>query len=118
VPPLRTSLTRFHGVFAPGAKLRPFLFPQACAEETGVTPQAAARKEPIRRGLRDWTLAGLLRRPFSLNVLACAWCGGWRRGLAYLTAPDGVRASVEHLALPLRPAQLAPTQGSPQQAWC
>jgi hypothetical protein len=29
VPPPRANLTRFHGVFAPGSKLRPFLVPQA-----------------------------------------------------------------------------------------
>ncbi|GEL72608.1 transposase [Myxococcus virescens] len=28
-PPPRTNLTRFHGIFAPGAKVRPFLLPQA-----------------------------------------------------------------------------------------
>src|SRR5690242_7186540 len=32
VPPPRTNLTRFHGIFAPGAKVRPFLLPQAGAE--------------------------------------------------------------------------------------
>ena len=32
VPPPRANLTRFHGVFAPGAKVRPFLLPQAGAE--------------------------------------------------------------------------------------
>jgi hypothetical protein len=35
-----------------------------------------------------------------------------------LPAPGGVRAILEHLALPTRPAQLAPAQGPPQQAWC
>ncbi|WP_434346501.1 transposase [Myxococcus virescens] len=29
VPPPWANLTRFHGVFAPGARLRPFLLPQA-----------------------------------------------------------------------------------------
>ncbi|PTL80357.1 ATP-dependent helicase HrpA [Vitiosangium sp. GDMCC 1.1324] len=38
--------------------------------------------------------------------------------LAYLTAPDGVRALLDHLELPSRPAQLAPAQGPPQLAWC
>ncbi|WP_163998796.1 transposase [Pyxidicoccus caerfyrddinensis] len=38
VPPPRANLTRFHGVFAPGAKLRPFLLPQAWA---GPKPQEA-----------------------------------------------------------------------------
>ena len=39
VPPPRANLTRFHGVFAPGAKLRPFLLPQAWA---GPKPQEAS----------------------------------------------------------------------------
>ncbi|WP_228565289.1 transposase [Myxococcus sp. AB036A] len=32
VPPSRANLTRFHGVSAPGARLRPFLVPQAGAQ--------------------------------------------------------------------------------------
>ncbi|HZH16972.1 MAG TPA: transposase [Archangium sp.] len=48
-PPPRANLTRFHGVFAPGAKLRPFLLPQAWA---GPKPQEAslARCQTTRRG--------------------------------------------------------------------
>ncbi|WP_395833873.1 transposase [Cystobacter fuscus] len=46
VPPPRANLTRFHGVFAPGAHLRPFLVPQAGEEEASVAFEAAARKEP------------------------------------------------------------------------
>ncbi|WNG50359.1 hypothetical protein F0U60_44180 [Archangium minus] len=41
VPPPRANLTRFHGVFAPGAQLRPFFVPQAGAEEARGAPQAA-----------------------------------------------------------------------------
>ncbi|MBZ4374886.1 transposase [Corallococcus sp. AS-1-6] len=36
VPPPWTNLTRFHGVFAPGAQLRPFLVPQAGEAEGSV----------------------------------------------------------------------------------
>ncbi|TNV61336.1 ATP-dependent helicase HrpA [Corallococcus exiguus] len=64
----------------------------------------------------DW--AGLLRRTFALDVFACSRCGGRRRALAYLTAPGGGRAILEHLALPSRPAKLALAQGPPQSAWC
>ncbi|ADO69843.1 Transposase, IS801/IS1294 [Stigmatella aurantiaca DW4/3-1] len=39
-------------------------------------------------------------------------------GLEYLMAPSGVRAILEHLGLPSRPAKLAPAQGPPQRAWC
>ncbi|HEX8821578.1 MAG TPA: transposase [Archangium sp.] len=44
VPPPRANLTRFHAVFAPGAKLRPFLVTQAGEEEANEAPQAAASK--------------------------------------------------------------------------
>jgi hypothetical protein len=70
VPPPRANLTRFHGVFAPGAQLRPFLLPQAGAEpkpqEASPAPEAAAKAEAKKeRAPRvDW--AGLLRRTFAL----------------------------------------------------
>ncbi|WP_395811859.1 transposase [Archangium minus] len=58
VPPPRANLTRFHGVFAPGAKLRPFLVPQAGVEEASVAPQAVARKE-LPRGCQRIRVRGL-----------------------------------------------------------
>jgi hypothetical protein len=36
------------------------------------------------------------------------------RELAYLTAPGGVRAILEHLGLPTLPGRLAPARGPPQ----
>ncbi|RKH68905.1 ATP-dependent helicase HrpA [Corallococcus llansteffanensis] len=54
----------------------------------------------------------------ALDVFACGRCGGRRRVQAYLTAPGGVRAILEHLELPTWPAQLAPAQGPAQMAWC
>ncbi|MFY0582327.1 CVNH domain-containing protein [Cystobacter fuscus] len=56
VPPPRANLTRFHGVFAPGAKPRPFLVPQAA----GAGRRAwRSRQRPGRsrgsRGRREWT---------------------------------------------------------------
>ncbi|WNZ65834.1 transposase [Myxococcus sp. MxC21-1] len=46
VPAPRANLTRFHGVFAPGARLRPFLVPQAGAQEAS----AGMRQRPGRSG--------------------------------------------------------------------
>jgi hypothetical protein len=118
VPPPRANLTRFHGVFAPGAKLRPFLLPQEVEEAARVAPEAAARQEmkKERTPRLDW--AGLLRRTFALDVFACVKCGGRRRVLSYLTAPSGVRAILEHLDLPSRPPKWAPAQGAAQWVWC
>ncbi|MFP2960706.1 transposase [Myxococcus sp. 1LA] len=48
VPPPRANLTRFHGVFGPGARLRPFLVPQAGAQEASAGLEAAAGKERVK----------------------------------------------------------------------
>ena len=45
----------------------------------------------------DW--AGLLRRTSALDVFVCSLGGVRRRVLAYLRAPCGVGAIVEHLGL-------------------
>jgi hypothetical protein len=143
VPPPRSNLVRFHGVFAPGAKLRPFLLSQA----PGTAPAAPARSvsasaltaTPSRagglqtaglegggketkpaesakavRGQLDW--AELLRRTFAIDVIRCGRCGGKRRVLAHVTGP-GAKAILEHLKLPSRPPPLAPARGPPEPAW-
>jgi len=83
-----------------------------------VAPETAVRKEAKKQRTPRVDWAKLLRRTFALDVFTCAWCGGRRRVLAYLTAPNAVRAILEHLSLPTRPAQLAAAQGPPQLAWC
>jgi len=75
-------------------------------------------EEPKKERTRRWDWAGLRRRTFALDVLACVRCGGRRQVLAYLTAPGGVRAILEHLELPTRPAKRAVAQGPPQLAGC
>jgi hypothetical protein len=119
VPPPRTNLTRFHGVFAPGAKLRPFLVPAAAAsgEEEAPTAGAAAvgscgRRERAPR--LDW--AGLLRRTFAVEVFSCPRCAGQRRVLAYLTQGSVIRRILRHLQLPEQPPRPAPALGPAQQA--
>ncbi|WNG19121.1 hypothetical protein F0U63_33925 [Cystobacter fuscus] len=107
VPPPRANLTRFHGVFAPGAQLRPFLVPQVGAEEASVAPQAAASKEPIKEKTPRGDWAEWLRRTFDFDVFACLRCGGGRRVLAYEKGEGGVRAILEHLGLPTASAHLA-----------
>ena len=43
---VRDNLATLLAQFAPGSKLRPFLFPQAGEEGASVAPEAADRKEP------------------------------------------------------------------------
>ncbi|WP_158621697.1 transposase [Corallococcus aberystwythensis] len=114
VPPPRTNLTRFHGVFAPGAQLRPFLVPQAGAEEASEAPQAAVRKERMKQRTPRVDWAELLRRTFDLDVFVCVRCGGRRRVLASVQGGGGVRAILEHLGLGPAGARLAPARGPPR----
>ncbi|MFY0571293.1 transposase [Archangium lansingense] len=82
VPPPRANLTRFHGLFAPGARLRPFLLPQA-GTEAGPQKEslslAATVEEPRKQRMARVDWAGLLPRTFALDVFACPQCGGRRK---------------------------------------
>jgi hypothetical protein len=121
IPPPRLNLTRFHGVFAPGAKLKPWVRPGQPEQPQPEAKAAGAEKgamEHTRNRPPRLTWAGVLRRTFQMDVFACGRCGGRRRVLASLTARQAVRAILEHLGLPSQPPRLAPARGPPQSAWC
>ncbi|WP_233261940.1 transposase [Vitiosangium sp. GDMCC 1.1324] len=85
VPPPRTNLTRIHGMFAPEARVRPFLLSAAAApgEEEAAASGAAARamwRKSQRARRQDWE--GLLRKTCAVDVFSCPRCGGRRRVLA------------------------------------
>jgi hypothetical protein len=108
--PSRTpSRDTFPDTFPAGEPL-----PQAGAEEGNEAPQAEASKEPLKERTPRLDWADLLSRTFDLDVFACVRCGGRRRVLAYVTAPGGVGAMVEHLGLPTASAHLAPARGPPR----
>ena len=67
VPPPRMNLTRFHGVFAPGAKLRPFLVP-APAVPGEQEALSVATSHPKRQRAPELDGAGLLNRTFKVDV--------------------------------------------------
>jgi hypothetical protein len=58
VPPPRANLTRFHGVFAPGAKVRPFLLPQAEVEPEEESLALAAMVESTKERTPRWDSRG------------------------------------------------------------
>jgi hypothetical protein len=118
VPPPSSNLVRYHGVCAPGAKLRSFLVPVAAApEEEESTPAASGEEQGGARHRRaprlDW--AGLWKRTFKEEVLLCARCGGRRRVVAYLKYAPAVRQVLEHLGLSADAPSQSPARGAPQQ---
>ncbi len=57
-------------------------------------------EEPRKERTPRLDQAGLLRRTFALDVLACLRCGGRRRVLAYVKGAGGVRHTYgSHLAM-------------------
>ncbi|QSQ24326.1 transposase [Pyxidicoccus parkwayensis] len=131
VPSPRANLTRFHGVFAPGATVRPFLLPQAGAKpghEEEIPAVAATVEEPRKERTPRLDWAGLLRRTFALDVFAClteVWrqaagvgvregsrrgegdCGAPGVGLRRVRPGPCARAAPERVVLKLKPPQPA-----------
>lgn len=114
VPPPRIHLVRFHGVFAPNAKLRKLVVPEKPAPATAVVdvPLPPRRPEPFRI---DW--ASLLKRVFAVDVLQCGRCDGRMRVLAVIDDPRAVKKILEHLGLPAVAIDTAPARGPPQPSF-
>jgi hypothetical protein len=69
IPPPRSHLTRYHGVFAPHHALRAAVVP---AQATPCADDPTPRAGPLRR--LAW--AALMKRVFAIDVLSCDTCGG------------------------------------------
>jgi hypothetical protein len=117
VPPPRSHLTRFHGIFAPHSKHRSRIVPtqpQAAApappeEVPSTTASADPGKKPPPspiplssppRGPYRLPWATLLRRVFAVDVLTCDRCGGKRRLVALVDKQEAITKILAHLGLP------------------
>jgi hypothetical protein len=115
VPPRGKHLVRFHGCFAPNARLRaavvtlgrPAPAPPPPAPEP--TPGPAPARASSRPRL-DW--ASLLRRTFGFDVLTCPRCGDQRTVLGVVIKREAVDAVLTHLGLPTR--RRPPARDSPR----
>ena len=114
IPPPRVHVVRFHGVFAPNAKLRKLVVPPKKAapiadDVVAVQPPRA----PIAATYRiDW--ASLLKRVFAVDVLKCARCDGRLRVLAVIDEPAAIERILDHVGISSVPLGIAPARGPPQ----
>jgi hypothetical protein len=125
IPPPRVNLVRYHGVFAPGSRLRRLVVPggaaaqaRACPKQDGETKPAAESRppEPPARDARpyiDW--ASLLKRVFSVDIFGCMKCGGRMKVLAVIEQPEVVAKILNHLGMPTVPEGIAPARLPPRQ---
>lgn len=123
VPPPRVHLVRFHGLFAPNAKLRAKVVPggkkpaRACKESatSQSDPPLAAASDGKAKSPRDGTSridwASLLKRIFKFDVLACGKCGGRMKVLAVIEDPPVIEKLLSHMGLPHVPLPTSPARG-------
>ena len=98
VPPPRAHLTRFHGIFAPNAKLRAQLTPSvrgksATADANADTSDDHRTPDEKRRSM---TWAQRLKRVFGIDVETCVHCGGRVKIVASVEEPTAIRAVLAH----------------------
>ena len=113
IPPPRANLVRYHGVFAPAARLRSKIVGQASPQ----LATALGHKKPDAgksRGRRNLLWAELMRRVFGIDVLVCPECQGHCRVIACIDDPAVIRKILEHLGRPSTGAHLHPARGPPQ----
>ena len=101
VPPPRVHQVRYHGVFAPRAKLRPKLVRQVVdtSDEAHGCAEAHASAKRVRL---PW--AKLLARVFAADVLTCPRCDGGRlQRIAFITTTPAIRAILASVGLSTAP---------------
>jgi hypothetical protein len=116
VPRPRRPLITYHGVLAPAASWRPLIVPQPPAQmcappvhcDAPVAPAPPPRRKRPHRPWHPW--AELMKRVFAIDVKVCAWCGGPRKQLTFITQPDVIRRILACLHLDLAPPTLAPAR--------
>ena len=145
VPRPRRHLVTYHGVLAPASGLRSRIVPNSMEEEGGDTedereegaetevlatetraidalrtrrrvPHAPGKRR--RGGVRRHTWAELLRRVFAFEVLVCRHCGGMRRLLAAVTAPESIGQVLAGIGLAAEAPELAPARAPPGEVEC
>ncbi len=128
VHPPRFNITRYYGMFAPAASLRPRVIPEA---ETSPplrhrgcqfaveAPAADPEKTKGKRGCqpRNYPWATLMARVLELDVLACPRCGGRMRIVAAINPPDAIKKILACLGLPTRAPPIAPAISDPESAY-
>jgi hypothetical protein len=123
IPPPRTHLVRYAGIFAPRARGRDAV--TGARRSDGPVSASSAKSldhlprvdlatlcrtpgpsHPTRARRLDW--ATLLRRSFALDVLVCPRCQGPMRLISVVESPAVIGKILAHLGLSVAPARAGP----------
>ena len=115
IPPHRSHLVRYHGVFAPHSKHRARIVPNH-SKRPSPTPAAPSattspHTPPPSRFRIDW--ASLLRQVFAIDVLPCDRCAGRRQLLSMITEAKTAEKTLNHLGMPAQTPSQSPARAPP-----
>jgi hypothetical protein len=112
VPPPRRHQLRFHGVYAPNARLRAKAVPEVVAEAACSHGRPAATSAPAARASRiSW--ARLMKRVYAIDVLECPRCGSRMQTIAFVMAAEPVRKILNSMGLPADSPRIYPARPAP-----
>ena len=122
VPPPRAHALRYHGVFAPNARVRAQVVPERAADvaqpDARSSPRATSTNVPATsprsgrphhpapaRTRVPW--AEFLQKVFAVDVLGCPRCAGRLEVIAYIAEPGVAKQILDHLGLEAQAPPLA-----------
>ena len=102
-PRPRHHLVRYHGVFAPNARIRQRIVPtkgkkakiKKKSDKGEHKPETEAKVEDELIAPLSW--AQRLKRVFNLDINLCPFCGGTLRVIADITDPDIIQKILNHI---------------------
>ena len=109
VPRPRHNLVRYHGVFAPNAKLRKLIIPKSTKRVKGKVDSRKHKsvEEAASELIAPLSWAQRLKRVFNIDITLCPLCGGTMRVIADITDPDIIQKILDHIKAQPPPNQPA-----------
>jgi hypothetical protein len=112
----RLHLTRFHGVLAPNAWLRPLVVPKGPPAQAQAATEAATAAECEVKTVQAWPQrigwARLLKRVFDIDMQHYPNCGGELKIIAAILERPAIEKILTHLGLDPQP----PPRGRAREA--
>ena len=101
IPRPRHNIVRYHGVFAPNAKMRKLIVPKRRKRRTGKEDSKTDKTLSNATGqdelISPLSWAQRLKRVFNIDITLCPLCGGTMRVIADITDPDVIQKILNHV---------------------
>jgi hypothetical protein len=115
VPPPRAQGMRYHGVYAPNSKARRRVVPAEPEPARVPVTESSPQTEPLEsRKTQRIPWAELLKKVFSLDVLACPRCQGRMAVIAFISQATVARRILDHLGLDSQAPTVARARAPPE----